>query len=67
MADEEGGDGTPEGGDGTPVGDTPEVHDTIHPGDLPPDHPGRPAAEDKLEEARKRDDEHYKHEGGFSP
>ena len=39
MADDE------DGGDGTPLGDTPEVHDEIHPADLPPDHPGRPAAE----------------------
>jgi hypothetical protein len=45
MADDD------EQGDGSAVGDTPEVHDTIHPGDLPPGHPARPAAEEKLAEA----------------
>jgi hypothetical protein len=29
----------------TPLGDTPEAHDEITPHDLPPDHPGRQAAE----------------------
>jgi len=29
----------------TPLGDTPEAHDEINPHDLPPDHPGRAAAE----------------------
>lgn len=29
----------------TPAGDTPEAHDEINPHDLPPDHPGRHAAE----------------------
>jgi hypothetical protein len=29
----------------TPAGDTPEAHDEINPHDLPPDHPGRQAAE----------------------
>jgi predicted NUDIX family NTP pyrophosphohydrolase len=40
--------------DGSAVGDTEEVHDTIHPGDLPPDHPGRQVAEEKLAEAEER-------------
>src|SRR3712207_1121280 len=31
--------------DQTPAGDTPEAHDEINPHDLPPDHPGRQAAE----------------------
>jgi hypothetical protein len=31
--------------DETPAGDTPEAHDEINPHDLPPDHPGRHAAE----------------------
>jgi hypothetical protein len=31
--------------DARPTGDTPEVHDEISPHDLPPDHPGREAAE----------------------
>jgi hypothetical protein len=30
----------------TDLGDTPEAHDEISPHDLPPDHPGRRAAED---------------------
>ena len=30
---------------GRPLGDTPEAHDEINPHDLPPDHPGRHAAE----------------------
>ena len=29
-----------------PLGDTPEAHDEISPHDLPPDHPGRHAAEE---------------------
>ncbi|HEX8206856.1 MAG TPA: hypothetical protein VF587_12420 [Solirubrobacteraceae bacterium] len=29
-----------------PLGDTPEAHDEINPHDLPPDHPGRHAAEE---------------------
>ena len=33
--------------DRTPAGDTPEAHDEINPHDLPPDHPGRHAAEDQ--------------------
>jgi hypothetical protein len=33
--------------DTTPAGDTPEAHDEINPHDLPPDHPGRQAAEDQ--------------------
>jgi hypothetical protein len=36
--------------DSTPAGDTPEAHDEINPHDLPPDHPGRQAAEDQAEE-----------------
>jgi hypothetical protein len=32
--------------DKTPAGDTPEAHDEINPHDLPPDHPGRHAAEE---------------------
>jgi hypothetical protein len=31
----------------TPAGDTPEAHDEINPHDLPPDHPGRQAAEEQ--------------------
>ena len=31
---------------GRPLGDTPEAHDEINPHDLPPDHPGRHAAEE---------------------
>lgn len=31
----------------TPLGDTPEAHDEISPHDLPPDHPGRKAAEEQ--------------------
>ncbi|HEX2104284.1 MAG TPA: hypothetical protein VHF51_11585 [Solirubrobacteraceae bacterium] len=31
--------------DARPLGDTPEAHDEISPRDLPPDHPGRTAAE----------------------
>jgi hypothetical protein len=34
-------------GDDTAVGDTPEAHDEVNPHDLPPDHPGRPAAEEQ--------------------
>jgi hypothetical protein len=33
--------------DTTPAGDTPEAHDEINPHDLPPDHPGRQAAEEQ--------------------
>jgi HAMP domain-containing protein len=33
--------------DSTPAGDTPEAHDEINPHDLPPDHPGRAAAEEQ--------------------
>jgi hypothetical protein len=33
--------------DSTPAGDTPEAHDEINPHDLPPDHPGRQAAEEQ--------------------
>jgi hypothetical protein len=36
--------------DETPLGDTPEAHDEISPHDLPPDHPGRRAAEKDAEE-----------------
>ena len=40
-------DGTPRlrAEDGRPLGDTPQAHDEINPHDLPPDHPGRHAAE----------------------
>ncbi len=31
---------------GRPLGDTPDAHDEINPHDLPPDHPGRHAAEE---------------------
>jgi hypothetical protein len=41
--------------DRTPAGDTPEAHDEINPHDLPPDHPGRQAAEDRAAE-EPRDD-----------
>jgi len=33
--------------DETAAGDTPEAHDEINPHDLPPGHPGRPAAEQR--------------------
>src|SRR4051794_32995061 len=33
--------------DATPAGDSPELHDEIDPHDLPPDHPGRQAAEEQ--------------------
>jgi hypothetical protein len=33
-----------------PLGDSPEVHDEITPHDLPPDHPGREAAEQQASE-----------------
>jgi hypothetical protein len=33
---------------GGAVGDTDEVHDTIHPHDLPPSHPGRRKLEREL-------------------
>ncbi len=59
MADEH------EDENGSAVGDTEEVHDTIHPGDLPLGHPGREAAEEKLAEAQDRGDDHYQHEGGI--
>jgi len=36
-----------ENGDDTAVGDTPQAHDEINPHDLPPDHPGRQAAEEQ--------------------
>jgi hypothetical protein len=36
--------------DSTPAGDTPEAHDEINPHDLPRDHPGRQAAEDRAGE-----------------
>jgi hypothetical protein len=39
----------------TAAGDTPEAHDEINPHDLPPDHPGRQAAEHEAAE-EPRDD-----------
>jgi hypothetical protein len=39
----------------TAADDTPEAHDEINPHDLPPDHPGRQAAESEAEE-EPRDD-----------
>lgn len=36
--------------DQTHAGDTPEVHDTIIPEDLPKDHPGRQEAERQADE-----------------
>jgi hypothetical protein len=39
----------------TAAGDTPEAHDEINPHDIPPDHPGRQAAEAEAEE-EPRDD-----------
>jgi hypothetical protein len=39
----------------TAAGDTPEAHDELNPHDLPPDHPGRAAAERQAEE-QPRDD-----------
>ena len=44
-ADEPLGPATPD--DQTDLGDTPEAHDEISPHDLPPDHPGRQAAEEQ--------------------
>jgi hypothetical protein len=41
--------------DRTAAGDTPEAHDEINPHDLPPDHPGRQAAEEEASE-EPRDD-----------
>src|SRR4051794_34161675 len=41
--------------DSTPAGDTPEAHDEINPHDIPPDHPGRQAAEEHAAE-EPRDD-----------
>ncbi|MEA2268981.1 MAG: hypothetical protein QOD55_1454 [Solirubrobacteraceae bacterium] len=41
--------------DRTPAGDTPEAHDEINPHDLPPDHPGRQAAEEQAGEERPGD------------
>ena len=35
--------------DQTDLGDTPEAHDEVSPHDLPPDHPGRAAAEEQAE------------------
>ena len=32
--------------DDRPLGDTPQAHDELNPHDLPPDHPGRHAAEE---------------------
>jgi hypothetical protein len=40
----------------TAAGDTPEAHDEINPHDLPPDHPGRHAAEEQAEAAQGEDD-----------
>jgi hypothetical protein len=40
---------------GDAVGETQEVHDTIHPRDLPPGHPGREAAEEAVAEAQARE------------
>jgi len=40
--------------DGTPAGDTPEAHDEINPHDLPPDHPGRQAAEEQAGDGGRR-------------
>jgi hypothetical protein len=39
--------------DTTPAGDTPEAHDEINPHDLPPDHPGRQAAEEQAGDGRR--------------
>ncbi len=36
--------------DQTELGDTPEAHDEVSPHDLPPDHPGRAAAEEQAGE-----------------
>lgn len=36
--------------DQTDLGDTPEAHDELSPHDLPPDHPGRHAAEERARE-----------------
>ena len=47
-ADEPLGPATPD--DESEAGDTPEVHDTISPHDLPKDHPGRKAAEEMAAE-----------------
>ena len=39
--------------DDRPLGDTPEAHDEINPRDLPPDHPGREAAEEQAGRGRR--------------
>jgi hypothetical protein len=39
----------------TAAGDTPEAHDEINPHDLPPDHPGRRAAEEQADESGEDD------------
>ena len=41
--------------DETAAGDTPEAHDEINPHDLPPDHPGRRAAEEQADESGEDD------------
>jgi hypothetical protein len=38
---------------GGAVGDTDEVHDMIHPRDLPPGHPARPKVERELAEKQR--------------
>ncbi len=40
---------------GGAVGDTDDVHDRLHPHDLPPGHPTRPAVERELAEAQDED------------
>jgi hypothetical protein len=47
-ADEPLGPATPD--DQTDLGDTPEAHDEVSPHDLPPDHPGRAAAEEQAQD-----------------
>ena len=39
----------------TAAGDTPEAHDEINPHDLPPDHPGRRAAEKQADRSGEDD------------
>ncbi len=41
--------------DARPTGDTPEAHDELDPHDLPPDHPGRSALEQRAARATRTD------------
>lgn len=48
---------------GDAVGDTHQVHDAIHPRDLPPGHPARPAAAEQYAEAKQHADEEAAEDG----